>query len=86
MAEARAAWRSLQPEIDIGRLVFIDETGASTKMARLYGRSPRGRRCVASIPRPWSAMLVTTASPRASRLTSTLRAAACFATLFSASM
>lgn len=50
MAEARAAWRSLQPEIDIGRLVFIDETGASTKMARLYGRSPRGRRCVASIP------------------------------------
>jgi transposase len=50
VAEARAAWRSLQPEIDIGRLVFIDETGASTKMARLYGRSPRGRRCVASIP------------------------------------
>ena len=50
MAEARAAWLSLQPEIDIGRLVFIDETGASTKMARLYGRSSRGRRCVASIP------------------------------------
>ena len=50
MAEARAAWRSLQPEIDIGRLVFIDETGASTKMARLYGRSSRCRRCVASIP------------------------------------
>jgi pimeloyl-ACP methyl ester carboxylesterase len=48
--------------------------------------SSRRRRCVASIPRPWSAMLVTTASPRASRLTSTLRAAAWFATLFSASM
>jgi len=30
--------------------VFIDETGASTKMARLRGRSPRGERCRASIP------------------------------------
>jgi hypothetical protein len=49
MAE-RAAWQALQPDIDIDRLVFIDGTGASTKMARLYGRSPRGTRCVASIP------------------------------------
>jgi transposase len=31
-------------------LVFIDETGASTKMARLYGRAPRGQRCRAPIP------------------------------------
>jgi transposase len=46
----RAAWRALQPEIDIDRLVFIDETGASTKMARLYGRSLRGKRCLAPIP------------------------------------
>ncbi len=30
--------------------MFIDETGASTKMARLRGRAPRGERCVASIP------------------------------------
>jgi transposase len=30
-----AAWKASQPEIDIHRLVFIDETGASTKMARL---------------------------------------------------
>jgi transposase len=30
--------------------VFIDETGASTKMTRAYGRSLRGERCVASIP------------------------------------
>jgi transposase len=30
--------------------VFIDETGASTKMARLRGRSPRGERCRAAIP------------------------------------
>ena len=30
--------------------MFIDETGASTKMARLYGRAPRGQRLRAAIP------------------------------------
>jgi transposase len=40
----------MQAGLDPKRLVFIDETGASTKMARLYGRSPRGQRCVAAIP------------------------------------
>jgi transposase len=39
-----------QPELDPERLVFIDETGASTKMARLYGRSKRGTRCRAPVP------------------------------------
>jgi transposase len=46
----RAAWREAQPSLDPARLVFIDETGASTKMTRLYGRAKRGRRCLASIP------------------------------------
>ena len=50
MAAERAAWKASQPEIDIHRLVFIDETGASTKMARLYGRSPYGERCVGALP------------------------------------
>jgi transposase len=31
-------------------LVFIDETGASTKMARRHGRTPRGERLKASVP------------------------------------
>ncbi|AVM72844.1 hypothetical protein MSR1_38840 [Magnetospirillum gryphiswaldense MSR-1] len=31
-------------------MVFIDETGASTKMARLRGRAPRGERCRAPVP------------------------------------
>ncbi len=30
--------------------MFIDETGASTKMARRYGRAPRGQRCQAPVP------------------------------------
>jgi transposase len=50
VAAERAAWKASQPEIDIHRLVFIDETAASTKMARLYGRSPYGQRCVAALP------------------------------------
>lgn len=32
------------------RLVFIDETGAATDMARRYGRCPRGQRLVSSVP------------------------------------
>jgi transposase len=35
-------------------LVFIDETGLNTKLARLYGRSRRGERCRSAIPHgPW---------------------------------
>ncbi|MEM7696098.1 MAG: hypothetical protein AAF318_16735 [Pseudomonadota bacterium] len=33
------------------RLIFIDETGTNTKMARPRGRAPRGRRCRPSVPR-----------------------------------
>jgi hypothetical protein len=47
---ARELWRSLQADFDPKRLVFIDETGAKTNMARLYGRAPRGQRVVAAIP------------------------------------
>jgi transposase len=32
-------------------LVFIDETGASTNMARLRGRAPKGKRLRAGIPK-----------------------------------
>lgn len=32
------------------RLIFIDETGASTKMARRHGRCRRGERLDASLP------------------------------------
>jgi len=46
----RRAWRAAQPDIDARRLVFIDETGASTKITRLYGRLRRGARCKAAIP------------------------------------
>ena len=32
------------------RLIFIDESGLSTKMARLRGWAPKGERCRAAIP------------------------------------
>jgi transposase len=37
-------------ELDIRRLVFIDETWFTTNMTRRYGRSRRGRRLVAKVP------------------------------------
>jgi transposase len=46
----RRVWAEIRPELDPQRLVFIDETGTSTKMARLYGRALCGRRCRAPIP------------------------------------
>lgn len=46
----RAQWKSDQPSWDARRLVFIDETGLNTKMARLYGRSPVGQRCHSAVP------------------------------------
>ena len=50
MAAARVVWRAEQPQWDPQHLVFIDETALNTKMARLYGRSPMGRRCLGRIP------------------------------------
>ncbi len=50
VAARRHAWFKAQPDLDPQRLVFIDETGASTKMARLRGRARRGQRCRAAVP------------------------------------
>jgi len=52
---SREAWFAGQLDLDPHTLVFIDETGASTKMARLHGRAPRGERLWAAIPQGhWS--------------------------------
>ena len=50
MAAARRVWQSLQPQLDPRRLVFIDETGTATNMARRYGRSRRGSRLIGRVP------------------------------------
>jgi transposase len=46
----RQAWFDGQPDLDPDRLVFIDETWASTNMARRHGRAPRGQRLRAGVP------------------------------------
>ena len=53
VAQARETWKAdpdgvggIAPE----RLVFLDECGVLTTMARLGGRSPRGTRACASAP------------------------------------
>ena len=46
----REDWFDGQLDLDPARLVFIDETWASTNMARLRGRAPRGERLRVGIP------------------------------------
>jgi len=47
---AREAWLEQQADLDPESLIFIDESGLSTKMARLRGWAPKGRRCRAAVP------------------------------------
>ncbi|MDQ1232145.1 transposase [Sphingomonas sp. SORGH_AS 879] len=47
---AREAWFDGQLDLDPETLIFVDETGASTKMARRYGRAPRGERLRMAVP------------------------------------
>jgi hypothetical protein len=46
----RGAWAERMPGLDPAKLVFVDETGANTKMPRRYGRAPVGERVVGSVP------------------------------------
>jgi transposase len=50
VAQRRQLWRFWQAHLHPEQLVFIDETGAHTKLARLYGRAFRGQRLVAKVP------------------------------------
>lgn len=48
MQAEREGWR--QTDWNACNLVFLDETGAATHMTRLYGRSPKGKRCLDHVP------------------------------------
>jgi transposase len=50
VAEARERWRRDQASFEPSRLVFIDETGTSTNMARTRGRARRGARLIGRVP------------------------------------
>src|SRR5262249_19663990 len=47
---AREQWRRNQSSLNPAKLVFVDETWASTSMTRRYGRCARGDRLVAAVP------------------------------------
>ena len=50
MAAARAQWKADQSSFDPSKLVFIDETGTATNMARRGGRCRRGERLIGRVP------------------------------------
>ena len=49
--QARGLWRWLASHFDARRLVFVDESGFNTSMARLRARAPRGKRAYGKVPR-----------------------------------
>jgi len=58
----RAAWRGEFASVDPARLVFIDETGASTAMDRTHGRAPSGVRVDGPVPHGhWKVVTLTAA-------------------------
>lgn len=50
MLSRRWAWFEGQIDLDPERLVFVDESWASTNMTRRHGRCPRGERLRMSVP------------------------------------
>ena len=62
MKAAREAWRAEFADIDPTKLVFLDESGATTAMTRRYGRAPQGVRVEASAPHgDWKVLTLTAA-------------------------
>jgi transposase len=57
----REAFRERMAGIDPHRLVFVDETGATTAMTRAYGRAPRGERAVGTVPGRWTSVTLISA-------------------------
>jgi transposase len=47
---ARERWKAQQGSLDPAKLVFLDETGTATNMARLRGRCRRGERLPGLVP------------------------------------
>jgi transposase len=50
VAAARAAWRLAAPALRPADLVFVDESGIATNLARAYGRAPGGERAPGAVP------------------------------------
>jgi transposase len=60
----RAAWRAEFAAVDPARLVFVDESGASTAMDRSHGRAASGVRVDGPVPHGHWKMVTLTAAVR----------------------
>jgi transposase len=58
VAAARELWQAAQANLDPEKLIFVDETGANTKMVRTRGRAPKGQRLIGR--EPWGHWKTTT--------------------------
>src|SRR5437764_2782803 len=54
--QKRQAFCAELADVDPQKLVFVDEMGATTAMARTYGRAPKGERVYGSVPGQWQSM------------------------------
>jgi transposase len=50
VVEAREAFRTVLATQKAEDLVFVDESGVTTKLTRLYGRAPKGQRVPEAVP------------------------------------
>ena len=50
MAAARESFKAGQAALDPRKLIFVDETGTSTKMVRVHGRCRKGQRLIGKAP------------------------------------
>ena len=50
MQEKRADWKEGQPNLDVSKLKFLDETSVNAGMTRLYGRAPTNERVNDYVP------------------------------------
>jgi transposase len=57
----RRSFRAGVKRVEAGRLRFVDESGATTAMARAYAWAPRGERAVGSAPGKWESYTVVAA-------------------------
>jgi transposase len=49
--EARTAWRAAAAQLDPEQLVFVDESGTTSSLTRVYGWAPHDHRATGSAPR-----------------------------------
>lgn len=70
MAERRRTWFEQFADVTLCQLVFLDEFGATTSMARTRARSPRGERAVCKTPQGhWKVLSTIAAMTTAGMLT-----------------